>query len=121
MLVHRKPPLLPDPTCSHPPLPRPEGSAAPRSRARRPRQQQRGRCLGKPLCTGARNIERVGSLLRRGHAKNVIVLAGAGISVSAGIPDFRTPGTGLYDNLSLQRNDLPYPEAVFELSYSTTR
>ena len=42
-------------------------------------------------------------------------MVGAGISVSAGIPDFRTPGTGLYDNL--QKYDLPHPTAVFELDY----
>jgi NAD-dependent SIR2 family protein deacetylase len=42
-------------------------------------------------------------------------MSGAGISVAAGIPDFRTPGTGLYDNL--EKYDLPYPTAVFELRY----
>jgi NAD-dependent deacetylase sirtuin 2 len=39
----------------------------------------------------------------------------AGISVSAGIPDFRTPGTGLNDNL--QKYNLPSPEAMFTIDY----
>jgi NAD-dependent SIR2 family protein deacetylase len=36
-------------------------------------------------------------------------------SVSAGIPDFRTPKTGLYDNL--QKYNLPYAEAVFDIQF----
>jgi NAD-dependent histone deacetylase SIR2 len=41
--------------------------------------------------------------------------AGAGLSTAAGIPDFRSPGSGLYN--SLKHLNLPYPEAVFELDY----
>lgn len=48
-------------------------------------------------------------------AKNIIVMTGAGISTAAGIPDFRTKGTGLYDNL--QKFKLPYPEAIFDVDY----
>lgn len=42
-------------------------------------------------------------------------MTGAGISTSAGLPDFRSPGTGLYANL--QKYQLPRPEAVFDISY----
>lgn len=48
-------------------------------------------------------------------AQSILVLTGAGVSVAAGIPDFRTPGTGLYDNLS--KYNLPYAEAVFDIDY----
>lgn len=50
-----------------------------------------------------------------GKAKEIVLLTGAGISTSAGIPDFRSPETGLYANL--EKYNLPYPEAIFEISY----
>jgi NAD-dependent SIR2 family protein deacetylase len=60
-------------------------------------------------------IQQIATLLASNKYTNIIVLTGAGISVSAGIPDFRSPNTGLYDNLAKYK--LPYPEAVFDLSY----
>eukprot|EP00347_Sterkiella_histriomuscorum_P016809 403351771 len=47
--------------------------------------------------------------------KRIVVLTGAGISVSAGIPDFRSPGSGVYANLA--KYNLPFPEAIFTLDY----
>ncbi|XP_040295503.1 NAD-dependent protein deacetylase sirtuin-3, mitochondrial-like [Bufo bufo] len=44
-------------------------------------------------------------------------MAGAGISTASGIPDFRTPGSGLYDNL--EKYNVPYPEAIFDIDYFT--
>src|SRR3954451_7420902 len=41
--------------------------------------------------------ERLAELLR--EARSVVALTGAGISVPSGIPDFRSPGTGLWENV----------------------
>ncbi|RCK59635.1 NAD-dependent protein deacetylase HST2 [Candida viswanathii] len=49
------------------------------------------------------------------NGKKVTFFNGAGISTSAGIPDFRSPDTGLYANLA--KLDLPFAEAVFDIDY----
>ena len=49
------------------------------------------------------------------QAEHIIAITGAGISTNAGILDFRSPG-GLY-SVAVQRYGLPYPEAIFDISY----
>ncbi|KAI5098101.1 hypothetical protein C0J45_11828 [Silurus meridionalis] len=68
---------------------------------------------GRSVPLGA--LETVGRLIKLGRVRNVVVVAGAGISTASGIPDFRTPGTGLYANL--KKYNLPYPEAIFNIDY----
>eukprot|EP00301_Raphidiophrys_heterophryoidea_P000315 c10154_g1_i4.p1 GENE.c10154_g1_i4~~c10154_g1_i4.p1 ORF type:complete len:314 (+),score=75.62 c10154_g1_i4:64-942(+) len=43
-------------------------------------------------------LHTIAGKLSRGEFKNVVVLTGAGVSVAAGIPDFRSPG-GMYQTL----------------------
>ncbi|NWZ97844.1 SIR2 deacetylase, partial [Nesospiza acunhae] len=57
----------------------------------------------------------IGRFIKSDRCKNIVCMVGAGISTSAGIPDFRSPGTGLYSNL--QSYNLPYPEAIFEIGF----
>ena len=42
-------------------------------------------------------VTQLATLLR--EARSVVALTGAGISVPSGIPDFRSPGTGLWENV----------------------
>ncbi|GAA5824513.1 hypothetical protein JCM3770_000106 [Rhodotorula araucariae] len=54
-------------------------------------------------------------LIRR--SKRIVILTGAGVSTSCGIPDFRSP-TGLYARLQVENNyDLDDPQDMFDLAY----
>jgi NAD-dependent deacetylase len=56
------------------------------------------RAAGQPApLRKAAQAERLAQLLR--NARRAVVLTGAGISVPSGIPDFRSPRTGLWENV----------------------
>lgn len=50
------------------------------------------------------------------NSKNIIVLTGAGCSVSCGIPDFRSRD-GIYARLRNDFPDLPDPQSMFDIFY----
>ena len=54
-------------------------------------------------------IQSIANLIKSGKIARIVALTGAGIL------DFRSPTTGLYDKLAPLK--LPYPEAIFHVSY----
>ncbi|XP_032495148.1 NAD-dependent protein deacetylase sirtuin-3, mitochondrial isoform X3 [Phocoena sinus] len=60
-------------------------------------------------------LQDIAELIKTRACQRVVVMVGAGISTPSGVPDFRSPGTGYYSNL--QQYKIPYPEAIFELSF----
>ncbi|GAG65679.1 unnamed protein product, partial [marine sediment metagenome] len=54
----------------------------------------------KHCCLKTLDLTGVAEAINDGKCNNIVVMVGAGISVSSGIPDFRSPGSGLYDNLA---------------------
>ncbi|KAI1000337.1 NAD-dependent protein deacetylase hst2-1 [Podosphaera aphanis] len=61
------------------------------------------------------DINGIAKYIQDESPQKIVVMTGAGISTSAGIPDFRSPETGLYANL--EKLDLPFAEAIFDISY----
>ena len=58
------------------------------------------------------NLDDAARLLR--NCSNILVITGAGISTSVGIPDFRSKSGGFYT--SLQDKGINEPEEVFDLA-----
>lgn len=57
------------------------------------------------------------------NSKNVVVLTGAGVSTDSGIPDFRSPGSGLWekvDPMEALSSEVLYnkPEKFYELGFN---
>eukprot|EP00095_Tigriopus_kingsejongensis_P011811 maker-scaffold71_size417697-snap-gene-3.15 protein:Tk11811 transcript:maker-scaffold71_size417697-snap-gene-3.15-mRNA-1 annotation:"nad-dependent deacetylase sirtuin- mitochondrial" len=71
--------------------------------------------LWPPLCRHYHRDVRLIARTLRDEAAHVVVMTGAGLSTPSGIPDFRSPGSGLYT--SLQSYGLPYAEAIFDVDY----
>uniref|UniRef100_A0A6C0J8F8 Deacetylase sirtuin-type domain-containing protein n=1 Tax=viral metagenome TaxID=1070528 RepID=A0A6C0J8F8_9ZZZZ len=61
------------------------------------------------------SLDVISKKIQKGKYKNIIVMCGAGISKSAGFPDFRTPSIGIYSKL--QKYNLPSPEAIINIDY----
>lgn len=61
----------------------------------------------------AKDLASVAKLLSAGYFQKIALMIGAGVSVNAGIPDFRSKG-GLYE--SLKKKGFPKPEIVFDIN-----
>ncbi|XP_063217308.1 NAD-dependent protein deacetylase sirtuin-1 [Bacillus rossius redtenbacheri] len=74
--------------------------------------------LSEPPCRQKlRHVNTIADVVRllRG-ARRIVVLTGAGVSVSCGIPDFRSRD-GIYSRLAMDFPNLPDPQAMFDIQF----
>lgn len=60
-------------------------------------------------------IHQLSNYIKKIRFPGIVLLHGAGISVAAGIPDFRTPKTGFYSRV--EKLNLPHPESIFDIEF----
>ncbi|KAK3914061.1 NAD-dependent protein deacetylase sirtuin-1 [Frankliniella fusca] len=68
----------------------------------------------RPKLRNVNTLQDVVGLIK--NCSRIIVLTGAGVSVSCGIPDFRSRD-GIYSRLAVDFPDLPDPQAMFDINY----
>ena len=61
------------------------------------------------------DIKGLAGYIKNGYAEKILILTGAGISVKSGIPDFRSPGTGIYDNI--KKYGILKPDLLFNRAF----
>lgn len=63
------------------------------------------------------DISSIGNVIRLlQESKHIMVLTGAGVSVSCGIPDFRSKD-GIYSRLRKEYPEMPDPQSMFDIRY----
>ncbi|KIM40877.1 hypothetical protein M413DRAFT_445656 [Hebeloma cylindrosporum] len=63
----------------------------------------------KPKVLSGRDVPSLAKFISSKDCQRIVLMVSVGISTSAGIPDFRSPETGMLN--------LPHPEAVFEIGF----
>lgn len=71
--------------------------------------------LPRKLLQSIKSVEHVIDAIKK--SKKIIVITGAGISVSSGIPDFRSKDIGLYNTLDCDLYNIPSAELLFDYEF----